>query len=67
MLHFVHIQITRHNFVTNHRTSNKSGTAFTVGREVAVSANIRHVWNYFVSRNTLKSLAKIENASWISA
>ena len=73
MLHFVHIQITRHNFVTNHHTrNNKSGTVFTVSREAVLAncicwVNIEHAWSYFVSRNTLKTLAKTEHASGISA
>ena len=66
------IQITRHNFVTNHHTrNNKSGTVFTVARETVLTkicwVNIGHVCSYFGSRNTLKTLAKIEHASRISA
>ena len=70
----VRIQITRHNFVTNHHTRSidKSGTVFTVARETVLTTcicwvNIERVWSYFESRNTLKTLAKIEHASGISA
>ena len=68
------IQITRHNFVTNHHTRNinKSGTVFIVFRETVLTTcicwvNIERVWSYFESRNTLETLAKIEHASGISA
>ena len=57
ILHFVRIQIMRHNFVANHHSrNNKSGT---VSRSCFDKLCLfgKYGWCYFVSRNTLKSLA----------